>query len=558
MKTVTITESSRGYKLSKPLTLSLPEPQNAADQKLQQYVIDALLTKMPSLVAFTFDNTSTLELAKHLLRHRTGSTATLYQYIYGVHRFSKWLNTQPDQLVKNCQDQDGDLKPKDLAQTSRLLDDFVANLQAENLALGSVSNHVKGVKALFRCNGLKLELPYSLPKRGVYSDRAPSPEELQRLLDIANLRERLIISMLALGGFRIGTLVRLQYRHVKRDLESGIIPIHVHVEAEITKGKYHDYDTFLSQEAADYLRAYKEIRRKGSPTGRTPAENIHDESPLVRDDHCQHPKVLSPGRLHHVVHNLYIKAGLVTKKPLGRRYDLRAHSIRKFFRTQLASLGMDRDYIEYMMGHTISAYHDIQMKGIEFLRGVYLSSGLSIRPKTRISKIDALKEIIRAWGLNPEEILTRETLVQPHRTVIDQNQLEQGQLAQLTTALRQQMLKEIREDQPQKSTNCRLSNGSPGEIRTLVGGSKAQRIKSEITLLEAYGVSVTENCNGVTEFCNGQRGLNQAVFKELLVRAPRFEPGSSAWQADVLDQTRLRPQCTSQRHSTKLKSSTYF
>ena len=29
--------------------------------------------------------------------------------------------------------------------------------------------------------------------------------------------------------------------------------------------------------------------------------------------------------------------------------------------------------------------------------------------------------------------------------------------------------------------------------------------------------------------------------KELMVRSPRFEPGSSAWQADVLDQTRLRP-----------------
>jgi len=237
MKTVTITESSRGYKLNKPLTLNLPEPQNPAEQKLQQYVIDALLTKMPTLVGFTFDNTSMLELAKHLLRHRTGSTATLYQYIYGVHRFSKWLNTQPDQLIKNCQDQDGDPKPKALAQTSRLLDDFVANLQAENLAPGSVSNHVKGVKALFRCNGLKLDLPYSLPKRGVYNDRAPNPEELQRLLDIASLRERVIISMLALGGFRIGTLVKLQYRHVKRDIERNAVPIHVHVEADITKGK---------------------------------------------------------------------------------------------------------------------------------------------------------------------------------------------------------------------------------------------------------------------------------------------------------------------------------
>ena len=474
MKTVTITESSRGHKLNKPLTLSLPEPQNPADQKLQQYVIDALLTKMPMLVGFTFDNFSTLELAKHLLRHRTGSTATLYQYIYGVHRFSKWLNTQPDQLIKACQDQDGDPKPKALAQTSRMLDDFIANLQAENLAPGSVSNHVKGVKALFRCNGLKLELPYSLSKRSVYEDRAPAPEELQRLLDIADLRERVMITLLALGGFRLGTLSKLQYRHVKRDLERGIIPIHVHVEAEITKGKYHDYDTFLNYEAAEYLKAYLNSRKKGSPTGRKQPEIIHDDSPLIRDGQSNQTKPITTGRIHSVIHNLYVKAGLVTSNPRGRRYDLRAHSLRKFFRTQLASLGVQTDYIEYMMGHTISTYHDIRMKGIEFLRGIYMTSSLSIRPKTRVSRIDALKEIIRAWGLNPEEVLTREALSEPHRTIMDQSQIEQLQLAQLTAALKQQMIREIRENQPEKNMNSRLGCGSPGEIRTLVGGSKAR------------------------------------------------------------------------------------
>jgi integrase len=164
-----------------------------------------------------------------------------------------------------------------------MLDDFVANLQAENLAPGTVSNHVKGVKALFRSSGLKLELPYSLSKRSIYEDRAPTPEELQKILDIANLRERVIITLLALGGFRIGSLAKLQYRHVKRDLEKGMIPIHVHVEAEITKGKYHDYDTFLNQEAAEYLKAYLDSRRKGSPTRRKQPEIIHDNSPLIRD-----------------------------------------------------------------------------------------------------------------------------------------------------------------------------------------------------------------------------------------------------------------------------------
>jgi hypothetical protein len=35
------------------------------------------------------------------------------------------------------------------------------------------------------------------------------------------------------------------------------------------------------------------------------------------------------------------------------------------------------------------------------------------------------------------------------------------------------------------------------------------------------------------------------------VRAPRFEPGSSAWQADVLDQTRLRPLRTEEFSTTQ-------
>ncbi|MEM3880349.1 MAG: site-specific integrase [Candidatus Bathyarchaeia archaeon] len=380
MQAVTITHSPLGKKLKNPIALQLPEPQSAAEQKLQQYIINSLSWKMPALVPFAFNNESTLQLAKHLLRHRTASPGTLYQYLYGVYRFCKWLNTQPDQLIRNCTDPDGDANPKAISKYNRLLDDFVGELQAEDLAPSTVSNHIKAVKALFRCNGLKLELAYSLPKRSIYKDRAPTPEELATIIDMADIRTKTIISMLALGGFRTGTLVKLRYRHVKRDIEKGIIPIHVHVEAEITKGKYHDYDTFLGQEAADYLRLYLQARRQG--TNKNPPENIHDETPLLRNMQLRMPVPLTTQAVHKIVHELYQKAGLIPQKSIGRLYDLHVHSIRKFFRTQLAALGMPTDYIEYMMGHTISTYHDIQMKGIEYLRGIYSAAALSIKPKT--------------------------------------------------------------------------------------------------------------------------------------------------------------------------------
>jgi hypothetical protein len=188
-----------------------------------------------------------------------------------------------------------------------------------------------------------------------------------------------------------------------------------------------------------------DMRRKG--TQKIPPENITDESPLIRNEQSKMPKPISTGGVYKIIHKLYLKAGLIPQKRLGRRYDLCIHSIRKFFRTQQAALGTQTDYIEYMMGHTVSTYHDIEMKGTEFLRGIYSASGLSIKPKTRISKIDALKEIIRAWGLNPEEILTKDALTKPNATILSHGQLEEHQLQQLSIALKQQLIKEIRDDQ---------------------------------------------------------------------------------------------------------------
>jgi hypothetical protein len=67
------------------------------------------------------------------------------------------------------------------------------------------------------------------------------------------------------------------------------------------------------------------------------------------------------------------------------------------------------------MGHSLSIYHDVKTKGVDFLRRIYLASGLSIQPATKASKILDLIEIIRSWGLDPEEILTQEALNYPNR-----------------------------------------------------------------------------------------------------------------------------------------------
>jgi hypothetical protein len=230
-----------------------------------------------------------------------------------------------------------------------------------------------------------------------------------------------------------------------RKLERGIVPIHVHVEAEITKGKYHDYDTFLNGEVAEYLKLYLQLRRLGSPDGRTPPEDITDTSPLIRDETTHSPRSVGPKQIRKIVHQLYDKAGLL-RKPMGHTmYNLRVHGLRKYFKTQLLALGVQPDYVDYMMGHTVDTYHDIEMKGVEFLRNIYATSGLSIKPRTKVSKIDTLKEIIRAWGLNPEQVLTREALAQDAAVHVDQQRRADNELQILSNTLKELIRQESSE-----------------------------------------------------------------------------------------------------------------
>ena len=322
---------------------------------------------------------------------------------------------------------------------AKTIDAFIGDLQAEGLAAGTISNHVKGVKALFRVNGISITLPYRLPKYVKYPDRVPTPEELSRIIDVANIKEKTVVSILALSGMRIGTLAKLTYVHVRNDLEAGIIPVHIHVEAAITKGKYHDYYTFLGAEVVQFLKAYLDIREKG--TGKIPPETLKDDSPLIRNECRNQVYRVTEASISTLVHRLLFKAGII-QKGQAKRYPIRAHSIRKYLRTQLGALStIPTDYVECMMGHTISTYNDISMKGVEYLHNLYDSGGLSIRQKTRLSKIDRLKVFAESLGLNPDEVLAKDALIMPHRTVID---FEARKADVLNEALKHAILKELR------------------------------------------------------------------------------------------------------------------
>ena len=76
-----------------------------------------------------------------------------------------------------------------------------------------------------------------------------------------------------------------------------------------------------------------------------------------------------------------------------------------------------------------------------------------------------IKELARMWGLNPEEILTREAVVRPHRTVLGSFEFEESQREVLSRALKEAIVKEL---DLKNRILTRQSDGSPAEIRTPV------------------------------------------------------------------------------------------
>ena len=428
--------SVRGWKLRHPVKVPIEKVLAAREKGLVSYIVRSFSSERPGLIPFVFDNKSLIQLARHFLRHCSGSPHSAYSYTNTIQRYSTYLGYAPDLIIADVKPSGAIPDPARVESHKGFLEDYIAQLQDEGLSPGRVHCYAKHIKTFYRTNGVKIELAEPLSRRVTYKDRSPKPEELAQLLDIADLREKVIVSMLSLGAFREETLSKMQYRHVREDLEKGIVPIHVHVEAEIVKGKYGDYDTFLGQEATEYLKTYMQLRRQGSPDGRCPSEEINENSALIRDETRHTPRPIGSKQIRKIVHELYAKAGLL-KEPIGRMYDLRVHSLRKYFKTQLLALGVQSDYVDYMMGHTVDTYHDIQMKGIEFLRNIYAASGLSIKPKTKVSKIETIKEIMRAMGMNPDQVLTREALTQGATVHIDPETRMTGELQVLSKTLRE-------------------------------------------------------------------------------------------------------------------------
>jgi hypothetical protein len=76
--------------------------------------------------------------------------------------------------------------------------------------------------------------------------------------------------------------------------------------------------------------------------------------------------------------------------------------------------------------------------------------------------------------MDPGQILTKKALAESHRTFISPREREKIEIQELSYVLKKAIMKELLKVHRKNGINSHLVDGSPGEIRTLVSGSRAR------------------------------------------------------------------------------------
>ena len=181
-----------------------------------------------------------------------------------------------------------------------------------------------------------------LPRGGAVTRRGElTPGMLRTVAGHCDERGRALVLVLASSGMRIGEAVRVRLS----DLDLDASPATIEIRPEFTKTRTGRL-VFLSAEAADAARAWLAVR------DRYLCAAVERASGCVGAKDRGDPRLFpfTVGTAEDAWARVLAKAGLAERDERTRRLVRPLHSLRAFFRSQLA-LGCPVDIVEVLMGH---------------------------------------------------------------------------------------------------------------------------------------------------------------------------------------------------------------
>jgi integrase len=240
-------------------------------------------------------------------------------------------------------------------------------LQRERVWRGEISestipNYYKATKLFCEMNDIVLnwkKILCGLPRvKQAANDRAPTLEEIQKLVEFPDRRIKPIIYTMASSGIRIGSWEYLRWKHIEpiRNDQGDVIAARLTVYAD----EREQYFCFITPEAVSSLIEWMEFRASYG-------EKITGESWLMRDIWqttnlkygakralATSPRKLKSSGIKRLIEHALWEQGI--RQPLkdgAKRHEWKAaHGFRKFYKSRAEQV-MKPINVELTMGHNI-------------------------------------------------------------------------------------------------------------------------------------------------------------------------------------------------------------
>jgi integrase len=328
----------------------------------------------------------------------------------------------------------GRMKPK---QAKDFLMDMVTKMEKADMKANYIRNFIKAAKSWLKYNENEVNVKIKISKRNrvlkYKKERPPTPDELKRILDAADVRRRAAIALVAFAGLRpqaLGDYLGDDGLKIEDFPEMTIsdgradfnrIPTKIVVREVFSKAG-HEYLTFLNEEGCEILKSYLEDRmrlktRKKWSNGKwepfqVPGEKLTPDTPVI-----------TPVQVGHIGKHIRTSniGDLIRVAIRAAGYDWRPYVLRRYFDTRMMNAESDkliiRDYRVFWMGHTgdIEAEYtvnkDLDRQTLEKLRDAYASADeayLTTRQRREFSEEKAIAVFnrlqLRYAGYTDEEI----------------------------------------------------------------------------------------------------------------------------------------------------------
>jgi hypothetical protein len=271
----------------------------------------------------------------------------------------------------------------------------------------TVANFRKPVKLFLEMNDVKLnwlKINKTLPAmRRHANDRAPTVEEIRKIISYPDMRVETIVLTMASSGIRVGAWDYLRLRDIKAiERDSNVIACRMRIYA----GTPEEYVTFMTAEAYESLQRYLQYRELHG-------EQLTQDSPLLRNmfntsqpivnwkGEASNPEPLKHSGVKRLIERVLWRYGFRTEKK--RRHEFAIdHGFRKFFKTRAEQV-MKPINVEWLMGHS-TGISDSYYRPTE---NELLDDYLKAAPLLTVSEVEEVRQKSEAEKKQLEERLNR-------------------------------------------------------------------------------------------------------------------------------------------------------